>query len=562
MSRHSSPGLLVGFVAAAVVLAGALAASALRSAETRDGVERELQASVEALAPHTAELFALSSEQADREIRRWAAASGLRVTLIGADGVVHADSWTLPALLGRMENHINRPEVVAARTHTIGSSRRRSVTTDHPTTYIARVVGPPERPVGFLRLAREDRPAEWPWRGALIALLAGVAAGAVAHRWGRRYRESAAGHLVPWTDLPASADLAAIADDADRRFRAIREELTRELEATRAALEQVSEGVMLLDREGVVRYANGAGSALLGAPLTPGRALVEAVRAPEVLGVVSEVLGHGGTRHTSVSIPDGPELAVRATAVVHPVLAVAVVMTDVRGERQLERARRALVADLAHELRTPLTVLSGLVEELTDVGAGSDLASTMSRQVQRLRVFAEELEELARIESGQVTLHEELLDATAVVRQVAGDLRSAAEARGVTLSVVGEPTLLATDAVRLGQALTNLVDNAIRYNRPDGAVIVRVGSADGAVRIDVEDTGVGIPAAEVPLVFQRFYRVRRGAGGTEGGSGLGLAIVKHLLRALGGSVTLESEEGRGTRVTLLFPAGAPPPDAG
>lgn len=555
MSRRGSPGFLVGLATLAVVLAGALAADAVHRAEMRGEVTTELQASVEALAPHVADLFALPSEQADAEIRRWAAASGLRVTLIGADGAVHADSWTLPTLLDRLENHINRPEVVAARTHTVGANRRRSVTTDRSTAYAARMVGPPESPVGFLRLAREDQPVGWPWRGILIGIVAGVVAGTIAHRWDRRYHESAVRHLAAWTDLPASADLEAIADDADRRFRAVREELTRELEATRAALEQVAEGVVLLDREGVVRYANASATALLGAPLSAGRPLVEAVRVPEVLGVVNEVMAQGGTRHTAVSGPDGLELAVRATAVTHPVLAVAVVLADVRGERQLERARRALVADLAHELRTPLTVLSGLVEELTETAADGELTATMARQVQRLRAFAEELEELARIEAGQLKLHAEEIDATAVAGQVVADLESVAAARAVALAVVGTTARMSADPVRLAQVLTNLVDNAIRYNRRDGQVTVRVGTGGESVRIEVEDTGVGIPASEIGLVFQRFYRVRRQSE-TEGGSGLGLAIVKHLVRAMGGTVSLASRVGQGTTVTLLFPVAS------
>ena len=551
MNRRRTPGLLVGVATLTLALAGLLLSAALDRSAGRAALTEQLQAALEALSPHAADLFRLSSEQADEEIRRWAAASGLRVTLIAPDGTVHADSWTLPSLLGRLENHLNRPEVQAARTRTVGSSWRRSVTTDRPTTYVARLIGPVENPIGFLRLAREDEPSQLPWLGSLVAFLVALAAGLLADRLGRQYHDATARHLAPWSELPVNSDLEAIADDVDRRFRSVREELSRELEATRAALEQVSEGVLLLDREGVVRYANRAAVALLGAPLGPGRALVEAVRAPEVLGVVNEVLNHGDTRHTSVSVPDGPELAVRATAVVHPLLAAAVVLTDVRGERQLERARRALVADLAHELRTPLTVLSGLVEELTEVKADATLTSTMSRQVERLRIFAEELEELVRIESGQLKLHRVDTDAAVVARQVVADLRPAAVARGVTVAVVGGPTQVHTDPTRLAQVLTNLLDNAIRYNRPEGQVTVRVGTEDGKVRIDVEDTGVGIPAAEVELVFQRFYRVRRQAE-AEGGSGLGLAIVKHLVSALGGTVSLASREGKGTTVTLLL----------
>lgn len=557
MKRRGSPGLLVGLTTLVVALGGVVAADALHRAEERAAQDERLKAAVEALSARAGELFALSSKGADGEIRRWAAASGLRVTLIDANGSVHADSWTLPGLLGRLENHINRPEVVAARTSTVGVSWRRSVTTDRPTTYVARMVGPAEAPIGFLRLAREDEPGGWPWWHVLVAIAAAAAAGSLAHRWDRRFHESAVRHLATWTDLPASADLEAIADDVDRRFRSAREGLTRELEATRAALEQVAEGVMLLDREGTVRYANAAAAALLGTPLTPGRPLVEALRVPEVLGVVDEVLAHGGSSHTAIGSPDGPELAVRAAAVPHPVLAVAVLLADVRGERQLERARRALVADLAHELRTPLTVLSGLAEELGEINAHHELAATMARQVQRLKAFAEELEELARIESGQLKLHLDEVDATAVARQVVGDLRSVAEGRGVAVAIVGRATPVKTDPVRLGQVLTNLVDNAIRYNRADGQVTVRIGTGGDGVRIEVEDTGVGIPVSDVGLVFQRFYRVRRQAD-AGAGSGLGLAIVKHLVKALGGTVNLTSREGTGTTVTLLLPSVSAP----
>jgi two-component system phosphate regulon sensor histidine kinase PhoR len=136
---------------------------------------------------------------------------------------------------------------------------------------------------------------------------------------------------------------------------------------------------------------------------------------------------------------------------------------------------------------------------------------------------------------------------------VAGDLRSVAEKRGVAVAVIGAATPLRTDPVRLAQVLTNLVDNAVRYNRPDGQVTVRIGVGDDGIRVEIEDTGVGIPAPEVGLVFQRFYRVRRQAE-AEGGSGLGLAIVKHLVKALGGTVSLTSRVGQGTTVTLLFPA--------
>jgi two-component system phosphate regulon sensor histidine kinase PhoR len=556
MRRRSSPGLVVAFGALAVALAGLVALEAIHRREARTALEDRLRVAADVLAPYAHALLAQPSEEADAEIRRWAAASGLRVTLIGADGHVHADSWTLPALLPRLENHSDRPEVIAAKSGEVGIDHRRSATTDHRTTYVARVVGPAEHPAGFLRLANEEASRGWPWASILLAALVSAAAGALAERLAGRRHNATARHLASWTELPPGAELEAIAEEADRSFRATRDEFTHKLEATRAALEQVTEGVVLLDREGTVRFANAPAVRLLGSGLVAGHPLVEAVRAPELLAAVRETLERGGISHTSIAVEPGVELAVQVCGLKHPALAVGVVLRDVGDERRLERARRALVADLAHELRTPLTVLSGLAEELGEAGNHADLAATLMRQVAKLRVFAEDLEELARIESGQLRLHVEETDVSAIARQVVADLRGGAESAGITLTSEGGPARLRTDPVRLAQVVSNLVDNGIRYNRRGGRVTVRTSLAEGGVRIDVVDDGAGIPPAEVGLVFQRFYRVRRQAE-SEGGSGLGLAIVKHLARALGGTVTLTSREGEGTLVTLVFPASGP-----
>jgi two-component system phosphate regulon sensor histidine kinase PhoR len=395
-----------------------------------------------------------------------------------------------------------------------------------------------------------------PWAGLAAALLAALAAGWLARRWEVRRHTAVARHLLAWTDLPGTAALEALAEEADRHFREQREAMVRELEATHAALAEVGEGVIMLDGQGVVRFANPAATALFGSDLAAGRPLIEAVRAPELTGAVGEALRTGMASHTSVSLPGGGELAVRVRPVSHPLLAAAVVVHDLREHRQLERARRALVADLAHELRTPLTVLGGLAEELRETGAEGESIAALERQVTRLRTFAEELEELAALESGQVPLHPEEVDVAAVVGETLRDLEAEAGAAGVALSSSGAASLR-TDPVRLGQVVTNLVENGIRYNRHGGAVRVRIETAAEAVRLHVEDDGIGIPAADIPLVFQRFYQVRRGAT-AKGGSGLGLAIVKHLMRALGGTVQLTSQEGAGTTVTLSFPCPPAP----
>jgi signal transduction histidine kinase len=513
-----------------------------------------MRRAVEALAPQAAALFARSSAEADAEIRRWAAASGHRVTLIAADGRVHADSWTTPELLGRLEDHSGRAEIVAARRGGVSVAHRKSTTTDRPTIYVAHLVGSAERPTGFVRLARQWRPVQLPLSALLVALASALAAGLVARRLEERRHRATARHLARWSELPRDAELESLAEEADRRFRATREELTREVEVLRAALGEVGEGVILLDGEARVHFANAAAGRLCGGEPLTGHALVETAREPELLAAVDTAQAERRVAHASVTTSAGVELAVRVCPLSHPLLSAAVVLRDVRGERQLERARRALVADLAHELRTPVTVLAGLAEEMRETGRDGELAATLERQVKRLRTFAEELEELAAIEAGHLRLHPEQVDAAAVARQVVAELQPLAEARGVTIRLTGSAAPLGTDPVRLAQVLGNLIDNGIRYNRRGGTVVIDTGPEGDGVRVRVEDSGQGIPEADLPLVFQRFYRVRRGSE-PDAGSGLGLAIVKHLVHALGGTVHLTSCEGEGTQVTLRLPGG-------
>ncbi|MGE5236829.1 MAG: sensor histidine kinase [Acidobacteriota bacterium] len=546
-------------VGAATLIVGSLGLTLLHwqsRADLRTSEDVRLTRAAAALADSAAAILEAPGVESYQTLCRWGAASGFRFTLLAADGTVRADSETMPDLVRQMENHGGRPEVVTASSSGIGMSRRRSATTNRVTTYVAQRLGPAEHPAGYLRVAWEEPGLPLPWLGAGAVAVVALAAALVAGALVRRRQLAVARHLSPWCDLPAEEDLEAIAEDADRTFRSTRDALSQELGVMRSALAEVSQGVIVLDHEEKVRYANPAAVRLIREELTVGRVLVESVRTPELITAVRDALAGSEVTHTTIPGAAGAEIAVRVCPLPHPVLAAAIVLRDLSGQRQLERARRALVADLAHELRTPITVLGALAEELREEGASPELVPTLERQVRRLRAFAEELEELTSIESGQLKLQSERVDVLAAARAVVEDLRPRAEAADVAVRLAGESVTLETDPVRLAQVFTNLIDNAIRYNRPGGSVAVTI-SHEGAAaaRVGVADTGIGIPTADQPLVFQRFYRVRRG-GGPEGGSGLGLAIVKHLVRALGGSIELASREGEGTVITIVLPVTA------
>ncbi|WP_152543906.1 ATP-binding protein [Thermoanaerobaculum aquaticum] len=552
MSFRFRLALSVAVLAFGVGLVVLFGASSQWERAHRREKEAHLRSAARQLVAQLPELLRVPPETRHRRAGELGALMGLRVTLVAADGTVVADSRVPYAHLPLLENHGQRPEVRRALELGEGSAHRRSATTGVFTWYLA-LRTEEQGQAWVVRVAEEEGAPSFPWLWLLPLAAASAGVGWLAQRLLASWQREIYQHLAPWCELPASAETPAVAYEADRRFRKLKEEATRELEACRQALSRVVEGVVLLDREQVVRFANPAALELLG-KLPEGEPLWEHCQNPQLLALVGEGLAGAESRHGEVT-HQGRTLAVTLTSLQHPVLALGLLVRDISPQARFEAARRAFVADLAHELRTPVTVLGGVLEELKDRGVAPELADMLGRQVKRLSRFAADLEELVRIETGRLQLELAPVELLALAREVAADFAPHAQARGVSLAVGGEPVTITTDRLRLAQVVSNLVDNAIRYNRPGGSATVRVAPHQEGAQLVVEDTGLGIPESEIPLVFQRFYRVRRGEAEATG-SGLGLAIVKHLVARLGGRVHLASKLGEGTRVTVELPAKA------
>ncbi len=551
MSFRLRLGLAVGLGSLALVLGLLVAGWSSWKGSWQRARDAHLRLATRELAFELPQLLELTREALNRRVGELGLLAGARLTVVAADGTVLADSSVPFEHLPLVENHGTRPEVRAAFERGEGTARRRSATTDRFTRYLALRVASGNGTV-VLRAAQEEGRVPFPW----LVLVAG-AAGASALGWlvsravGSRERQVWE-HLTPWCNEAPDAEATVVAYEADRRFRELREATTRELAACRHALAQVSEGVVLLDRDKNVRFSNPAVEALLG-KLPLGAPFWEACFNPQILELVgTETLAR---RHREVH-HQGRTLSVTVAPLEHPVLAVALVVRDLTPQVRFEAARRALVADLAHELRTPLTVLAGVAEELASRNLAPELAPMLSRQVERLSRFAADLEELARIETGRLQLELAPVSLLPLAREVVAELLPFAQRQEVTVAVEGQDVTVVSDRFRLAQVLANLVDNAIRYNRPGGQVRVRVTPTERGARLEVDDTGLGIPESEIPLVFQRFYRVRREEG-ERAGSGLGLAIVKHLVARLGGQVSLTSTVGEGTRVWVELPSEPP-----
>ncbi|TPW20702.1 MAG: phoR2, partial [Elusimicrobia bacterium] len=334
----------------------------------------------------------------------------------------------------------------------------------------------------------------------------------------------------------------------------------------RAVLDNMVEGVAIVSSDGRVQDVNSAMERLLGVRSAAARGLT-----------VSEVFRHAPLQdlarraletrepqsgEASLFVPEERVFSVSATALpgeTRPAGAV-LVLHDITRLRKLEELRKEFVANVSHELRTPLASIKSFAETLR-LGALDDkevrleFVSTIEEQADRLTAIVDDLLELAALEGGRRPLKAEDLDLAAAVKKVLASLKPLAESARVSLVCsVPEGLRARADAGALERVLRNLVENAVKYNREDGRVELSACVEGEAVRVSVSDTGLGIPAADLPRVFERFYRVDKARSREKGGTGLGLSIVKHLVDGLGGAVRAESTEGRGSVFSFTLPS--------
>lgn len=325
------------------------------------------------------------------------------------------------------------------------------------------------------------------------------------------------------------------------------------------------EGLLLLDRNRKIYLANRAFKSLFGLKVElRGKTVLEALRVHELDDLVNQVEAKGQVLNYELKLPDLSErwLQVNAAAISNSTgerEGTILVFHDLTRLKQLERTREEFVANVSHELRTPLSLIKGYVETLLD-GARNNpevaqrFLKIIERNTQRLDLLIQDLLTISALESERIKLALQPTSLRPLAEKIFADLHARAENKHIEL--VNElPDLKAlADANRLDQVLANLVDNAIKYGRVQGKVIVGGKEVDGRkIEVFVRDDGPGIPMEALDRVFERFYRVDKARSRDQGGTGLGLSIVKHIVQAHGGKVWVESELGKGATFFFTLP---------
>ncbi len=327
----------------------------------------------------------------------------------------------------------------------------------------------------------------------------------------------------------------------------------------------VDEGLIIIDRNQHILLINDAAQSLLGLRRQDFERLPDISRDPPIIEAFLSVLTKGERASARVEIAAGINKRVLRlqTAPLRfsdaHVEGVVGAFIDITQLERLESIRQAFLANVSHELRTPLTSITAYTETLLDGGLNDKdnslrFLNTIHRNAERMRNLVNDISELSLIEAGAVRLSFDTLLLQAVVNEVFNGLAPRSEQYQAQLrNEVPEHCAVIADRRRLEQILINLVDNAIKFNRPQGEVIVSATVEDEQTIIRVRDTGVGIPQEHLPRVFERFYRVDKARSRELGGTGLGLAIVKHLTRAHGGDAEVNSTVGQGCEFVIKLP---------
>ena len=369
--------------------------------------------------------------------------------------------------------------------------------------------------------------------------------------------------------LPDESEETAVLNQSLRRMalriRELVERLSLESHRRDAILKSMAEGVLAVDHQMRVMFCNQSLSRALAlkGQVEVNAPLIGVVRDPKVLGLIANVLSSGEPASAKLQFTGEDSSVFEAYASpldVPPHRGALVILHDITGLERLERIRKDFVANVSHEMRTPLTAIRGYAETLlsgaiTDDEHNRRFVEIIQAHAIRLNNIASDLLTLSDLESGRRDTEPGPISVEEAVNTALLTVEAEARVRRVHL-VRGEvvDATITGHALRLEQALVNLLDNAVKFNREGGeAKIEAVVGPDGRVRVMVSDTGRGIPSDDLPRIFERFYRVDKARSREVGGTGLGLSIVRHVVERMDGTIKVDSRLGRGSTFTISFP---------
>ena len=482
-----------------------------------------------------------------------------RVTWIAANGTVLYDS-AAPAQL--LESHAGREEIDQALQTGEAQTSRYSKTLLQRTFYYAKLLE--DGTVLRVSCTQNSLPAmilmlltPFLWVATLVLILCGVLSYRLARQITKPLNAINPDNPAP---LPSYPELTPLFDKLREQNRTIGKQMNelqlRQREFT-AITENMREGFLLVDCKMHVLSSNHSALEVLGGrELKPGCLLYDAECSQEIFDAVDTALS--GSHAELLLTIDETSWQVLANPVVASgqVAGAVVLFMDVTEREQRERLRREFSANVSHELKTPLTSISGFAElmkeGLVPPEKIPEFSGDIYKESLRLIGLVNDIIQLSRLDENSTQFQRAPVDLYDLCAQSIEQLSPVAARQSVTLELTGEHAEIMGVEQLLKEMIYNLLDNAIKYNVPGGSVTASVRKSAGRTILSVADTGIGIPYAHQPRVFERFYRVDKSHSKEVGGTGLGLSIVRHAAQYHGARLELKSQPGKGTTITVTF----------
>jgi len=508
-----------------------------------------------------------------------------RITFIDRDGRVLGDSEIPEERLRSVENHSTRPEFIEAFRSTYGSSIRYSNTLKINMMYVGVKVAPKGNFIGVVRVSlpltqikdliqRTEKGLIMAFVGCtgLILILSIIASKRLSlpvEEVTRTAEEISRGNFDVKVYPSSGGEIEVLAGSINRMASSIKKnlnEITREKEMLQAILTGMSEGVMVVNTKGEIVLINQVISDLFRDwPMIIGKKPVEIIRNARLQEGFTYVLTTGGSFREEFSFSISNKKKVFDVTIVglsrdgkhEGALAVFHDITDIK---RTEKIQKDFIANVSHELRTPLTSIKGYAETLCsegikDISKIRQFAGVILKHANLLSNIVDDLLSLASLELEVSVPSRKEINLVEIVDSSVTLIRKSADSKGISIRIESstEKVMVWADKKQIGQAIVNLLDNAVKYTPEGGTITVIVKDYEKEAHITVKDTGIGIPEEELDRIFERFYRVDKNRSREVGGTGLGLSIVKQVIIGHGGNVWVRSRLGKGSEFNLNIP---------
>lgn len=522
---------------------------------------------------NTASAFALSyneNEDVEKQVKQMQlAATGLRITIIAADGTVLADT---NADVSNMPNHLNREEIKLARAAKKGVSVRASETLGEKLVYAAARTDSG----AYVRIATEqtgflhDVLSLLPW-----LILAAIVSMLVATILARKFASSLSKPLIQLGESLKSvkdgevalepndypyAELSDMAVDINEISKEISNSLKR-LEGEKARidfiLDNMQEGFAMLDCDDTILLINSAAcnAFMCDKNAVRGKNMLHATRNIKLLDAIAQTRNGSGQCTLPIALGASRQGEAHISTVADE-SGIIIIISDVTERHNAAKMRQEFFQSASHELKTPITSIQGFAELLSD-GITlddeklSEIYKRIAKETARMGTLINDIIMISRLESGDLAFENEPLDVGAVIAEICNDAKAQAAQNDITIVCNADSAIRSISRRELEELTGNLIQNAIKYNKPGGRVEVRLKAENKALVLSVFNTGEPIAPEYRTRIFERFFRIDKGRSKAAGGTGLGLAIVKHIASRLNASIALNvSEDGNTFVITM------------